>query len=298
MQSFSEKQLKFTFIKSQGTFSQTGTDTVSLEGYRASCTIEKAGGGYYSSMDAQIYGVSQELMNELTSVLYDLNVKDNKATISRNVVQVFAVDKTAGYEALVYQGDIIQAWGNYLDMPNVFLYIQAQVAYSDSILPALPTSYKGSVQVATVIGNIAYQLGYNFKNNGVNQTVNNPYLTNTYTTQMYTLARAANINLIIDEGEVIIYPNLGNRGTETVDISQETGMIGYPSFSAIGVTLSVLFNPLILLGANMNVKSDIPRANGIFVITSLTHYLQSAFPGGQFFTQLLGTNNGLAITSP
>jgi hypothetical protein len=48
-------------------------------------------------------------------------------------------------ETLVFYGDITTAWGNYQQMPDVFLQIQAAGGYINKLTPVPPTSYQGGV---------------------------------------------------------------------------------------------------------------------------------------------------------
>lgn len=135
MPSFDKKKaIRFVITLATGTFGASSANQITLEGFRATAEIDKAGWQQMGTLRAQIYGVSQS----------DIN-----------------------------------AWGDYNSMPDVFLEVQAQTAYANQLQPVAPTSFKGATDVATLMGQLAANMGYSFENNGVQKTISNPYLSNT-----------------------------------------------------------------------------------------------------------------------
>lgn len=289
MLSYSRKQLKFIFVLAQDVFKNTGSSTLEVTGLRASINIEKAGGAQFSTLEGQIFGISQEDMNDITTLFWSKN------NLNKNTIEVYAVDDSGAYTSLVFAGSITQAWAYYQQMPDVYLYINAMNIFYNLQKPWPPTSYKGSIDVATAIQKIATGLGYNFENNGVNSKLNNLYVADTGIKQIQEIAIAANIDVYFDDNTVAICPAGQARKGYDVDISESTGMIGYPTFDGLGVDIEVLFNPSIVWGGKINVTSTLQRANGEWTLTSLNHILQSQMPGGAFMSQLRGTLKNVAI---
>ena len=91
----------------------------------------------------------------------------------------------------------------------------------------------------------------------------------------------------IDLQRMIVRP-VGAPAEETaVTISRETGLIGYPTYSTSGVTLSTLFDPRIRLGLALDIRTEFDFVNRTKWITSvLQHNLQPNMPGGQWSTQI------------
>jgi hypothetical protein len=219
-----------------GAFGSSKNNQITLQGYRAVVDIDKAGGMMMGTLRAQIFGVSQSDMNSITTLQWK-----PKAFIP-NTVQVFAID--GNQETLVFSGNIVNAWGNYQAMPNVFLMIQAQAAYFNQLQAVAPTSYKGSIDVAAAMSQLAANMGLTFENNGVNGIVlQNQYLPNTYLEQAKTLAQAAGIWLYVDGDVLAITPANQPRNKPIPVISAATGMDGYPTFDGVGVNFQTLFQP-------------------------------------------------------
>jgi hypothetical protein len=211
-----------------------------------------------------------------------------------NTVEVYAID--GGQQSLVFSGYIVNAWGNFQSMPDVFLEIQAQHAYRGQLTPVAPRSYDGQIDVANVMKQIAESLGYTFENNGVTTQLSNVYLANTGVEQAKSLAQAAGISLYMDDFVLAITPPHTPRGGTVPQISSTTGMMSYPTFDGIGVTIQSLFNPSVKFGGSIQVLSEIPQANGNWIVVSVAYRLESEKPGGAWMMAIRGNKNGLALT--
>lgn len=284
-----QKQLKFVITLGTGTFGSSSNNQITLQGLRAVAKISKAGGMLMGTLRAQIYGVSQSDMNSITTLQWK-----PKAFIP-NTVQVFAID--GAQQTLVFSGNIVNAWGNYQAMPDVFLMIQAQAAYFNQLQGVAPTSYNGQIDVATAMQQLANQMGFTFENNGVNVQLSNQYLPNTALEQAKTLASAAGIWMYIDGGVLAITPINQPRKKPIPLISKNTGMRGYPTFDGIGVNFKMLFNPSVIFGGSIQIETSILQAAGIWIATNIDHDLESQKPDGSWFSMIRGTKTGLAVVS-
>jgi hypothetical protein len=295
------KELRFIITLEQdgatfdGSFS---SNQITLQGFRATCDIAKAGGVQMNTMSAQIYGVSQSHMNTLTSLQWQLG------TIKRNQIEVYAID--GSQETLIYVGNIGNCWANYAGMPEVFLEIQAFAGFINQITPVSPTSVPGpTVDVGTIMGNLAQSMGYVFENNLLQPiTLDKIYLSGALWDQAQTLARMAKCDLYLDDNVLAITTSGNPRGTQSTQVPQisaASGMIGYPTFGSDtrGPTIVVqtLFNPSIRFGGQIELVTSIQpaitnalppaqRANGFWIVNSIGHHLQSETPGGAWFSRV------------
>lgn len=285
----SRKQLKFVITMGTAKFDDKGSDRITLTGYRAIADIDKAGGMMMGTLRAKIYGVKQADMNTITTLQWRPETK------IANVVEVFAVDN--GVESLVFAGNIVNAWGDYGSMPDVFLQIQAQAAYFNQLFSSKPRSFKGRIDVAKVMGQIASDLGYVFENNGVSVQLADVYLANTGIEQARELAKMAGVNLYVDDKILAITPLHGPRVGPIPDISAASGLVGYPTFDGVGVYFQTLFNPAITFGGRVNLHTDLTQAAGEWIVTSIGYRLESEKPGGAWFANVRGNANGLAVIS-
>jgi len=289
MSSFeNKKQLKFVIKLGIKKFSDDKSDTITLQGFRASVDIDKAGGVQMSTLKAQIYGVSQVDMNSITTLQW------RPTATEKNTVEVYAID--GKLEVLVFSGDIINAWGDYQSLPDVFLSISAMATFRAGLEPVQPISIKGGVQAATVMARIAKDMGLEFENNGVKSVIYNAYLAQTLKDQALELARACNFSVYFDDKILAITPLFGGRDGDVVTLSASSGMVGYPTFDSTGVDFVTIFNPAIRFGGKIKIESDIERAAGEWFVASVAHRLESEKPNGAWFSRIRGSQIEYAIT--
>jgi Baseplate hub gp41 len=273
-----EKVLRFVFVLAIGSFS-SGTNTLTVEGLRASVNIDNAGGAVLSTLRANIFGMTASDMNAVTTTKWD-------PTFAKNTVMVYAID--GAQETLVFQGNIVNAWGIYAGMPDVYLTVEAQNNYLGQITSPKPTrtTLTAATTIATVMRNLAKSLGVNFENNGVTGTVKaGQTLSGSYVDQVRTMAQTYNFSYFLDPASntLAITPLNTPRQTQSVPlVSAQTGLQSYPIFNGYGVQFDALFNPAILFGGTVEVQSAIPKANGSWMVVQMAHQLESQTPGGQW----------------
>lgn len=258
-------------------------NTITLQGMRASVYIDNAGGGMMGTLRAQIFGVTASDMNALTSTIWD-NLVPTPAgsSFAFNSIQVFAID--GQQETLIYNGDVLNSWGVFTSMPEVYLYIEAQIGYKALVQPVGPLSISAPTDVATVMQQIATAMGYQFENNGVNASVpRGTYLANTLMQQARTLMQAYRFWMYIDSthpNTLAIAPYGKARNTIAPLISRQTGLIGYPMFNSTGINFETLFNPGLVFGGPVQVESFVDKATGSWIVVSMSYQLSSQTPGG------------------
>lgn len=282
-----KKQLRFIITLGTGKFGSSDNNQIIIEGFRAMADIDKAGGMMMGTLRAKIFGVSQTDMNSITTLQWQ------PGRIIPNTVEVIAIDGTQ--ETLVFAGNIVNAWGDYNNQPDVFLHIQAQAAFFNQLKPVGPRSFNGPVDVASVMAQIAKDMGYTFENNGVETQLSDLYLANTNMEQAKELAKAARCDLYLDDKILAITPPNVPRKSLIPVISPETGLIGYPTFDGIGVNFLTLFNPAVVFGGKFKLETDLLHAAGEWVAACVGYRLESERPGGAWHANVRGNQIGLAV---
>lgn len=280
------RRLKFIITLGTGSFGAAKNNQITLDGYRASADIDKAGGVQMSFLNARIYGVSQSDMNSITTLIWK-----PQDTI-KNRVEVYTTEGT-----LVFAGDIITAWGEYQGAPDVYLQIQARAVWAAQLEAVHPLSVPGGVQVEDVLKKIADGLKLKFENNNVHVTLTDVYVASNLVDQARDLAIAANCDLYIDDKVLAITNRASARQGLIPRVAPDSGLVGYPTFDGTGVVFRTLFNPAIVFGGAVRLVTDLPQAAGQWIVTSLAHNLESEKPNGNWFTTVRGNASGLAITN-
>jgi hypothetical protein len=290
--SYVQKIISTTITLSNNTFAGTsGQNTVTLNNYRTSASITKAGGNSQGELQIRIYGLDLYLMNQLsilgrTPIFID----------SGNKIAVSAGDSVNGV-SVVFVGTIIQAQIDLSGAPDAILVITAYAGASEAMQVIPPSSYKGGADAANVMAGLATHASLLFENNGVSVMINNSYYSGSVRSQMEDCAKEAHINWVIDDGTLAIWPKDGSRGGIIPMISKDTGLIGYPFPSGQGLLgLRTEFNPQISFGGNIQVESIITAANGKWTVNHIEHEIESQLPGGHWMTTLQCTPPGYMRT--
>lgn len=274
--SFSEKQLELTITLGTGTFGAQLGNTVTLSGLRMFADMAAPCGDSMGTLQLRVFGLTQSMMNQLTTIGTFGQVKD------KNTILLAAGDDNG--MSTIFQGAIWQAWADYAAMPEVVFNIIAYVGMDLALKPVDALSYPGSADVGQIMASMAKTANLSFVNQGVSVQLQNPYFHGTIWQQIKMCAAAARINQKIELGTLTIWPQGGSISGSVPDISPSTGMVGYPALSSQGMTIKTIFNPGIILGGLVQVKSSLPMATGKFNVFNYAHNLSCQAPGGPWFT--------------
>lgn len=268
----------------QKPFTTTGSDVMTVSGLRMSARISKAAAGGEAiasgaTLQMRIFGMTLSQMNQLATLgmVY--------AQIKRNTITVKAGDSSAPLSTVFY-GTILQAWIDFASQPDVAFHIEAQTLGAESVIPATPTSIKQGADVSQLMQGFATQMGCTFENDGIDAKLPASYFYGSPANQAAACANAAGINWFVDNQVLAIWPRGSSRAGTVTLISPQTGMIGFPGFTAYGLTLKTVFNPDLRFGANIQVQSSLKPANGNWTIYSLDHDLESMVPRGKWYTDI------------
>ena len=83
----------------------------------------------------------------------------------------------------------------------------------------------------------------------------------------------------------------GSRNGSAPIVSPQTGMIGYPAYTAYGIMLKTIFNPSIGFGQQIQVQSSLQPACGNWAVYGLDHALDEEMPdNGLWESDILAYN--------
>jgi hypothetical protein len=285
--SFVRRKINVTFTLAEGTFAESGKNTVTLSGLRTSVRCIKAGGPSMGTLQMMVFGMTPSIMNRLSTLGMVIQL------VPRNTVTVEAGDDQSGM-GTVFIGTITNAYPDFNAMPDVGFFVEAHTGLIEAVELAKPTSYRGAAKVDVIMSGLASKMQLAFENSGVDTVLANPYFSGSLRSQAKACAEAAGINWVIDNGVLAIWPRNKARGTAIPLVSADTGMVGHPSYTAQGIALRPEFNPSIGFGWKIKVQSDLDRANGTWAVYSLAHMLDAELPKGQWFTDIGAYNPAYA----
>ena len=273
--SFTKKRLEARITLAEGGFNPGSGQSANTKVVRLGMDAEiaKPGGKEKPKCTLRIYNLPLEDMQVLTTLAFDpLAVKKNRLIL-------MAGDDDGMSQA--FTGDIISAVPRFsADAASVF-EVTALTGYVASVTPTKPLTAAGSQDVATLLQGLAKQMGFAFVNRGVSVTVRNVALVGGPMEQARQLADEARIDLILDDGEMIAAPRGELRQDDaegsTPVLKDRTGLIGFPGFDEKGVVGRCLYEPRLLLGGPVRIESIVPKASGLWRVTSVSHKLHANY---------------------
>ena len=256
-----------------------GGSTVSLKGLRCMALISNPGGFVsYGQLQLRVYGMTLAQMNQFSSIGTNLVADQNQSII------VSAGDE-GGAISQVFSGTLMRSYIDFSNAPDVCFVCSGVAGYFDKANASAPNSYSGSTNAEDIISALATGAGYSFENKkGAHSVLQNQYLSGSVIDQMQTVAKAANFPMTVENGIVAIWPNDSTRDDVVISVSPENGMVGYPTYWEAGFTVTCEFNPQIINGRQINLTSNIPKANGTWPIQTVTHELSTLSPDGAWFS--------------
>ena len=278
--SYQVRKLKITIVLGSGNFAEGG-NTLIITDLRCIAQITQVGGKQKGEANISIFGLSQDKMNQLTSLQYDTD-SETQQSIVKHIITVEADG------AICFYGTVLNSWGVYNQQPDVFLYIYAITQYHDQIAGYPSYSKKGSVKVADIFKMYADSMVLNLENNGVDIFCENPNFSGSVIDQAQQLATQCNIDVFYDGYTMVIIPKGHSRNFPIPLITKDTGMVSYPSFDNLGVNFRCLFNPMIHFLSTIQIDGPITRANGKWVVQGIRYILESEKPGGAWFMDIRG----------
>ncbi len=230
--------------------------------------------------DVVIYGLGEDLINQLSTLGYVLDYNFNK-------IQIFA-----GYDQdvdnLIFSGYIIKSWAQLAD-PNRPLNLQCSTNYLMQLENPEATNPQGNTSVVKLFNSLADSAGFGLINNGVTGDIESPILVGSYPEQIKSLAKQTNTIFGINNNILSIAPAGQALSTNVYDLDYTSGMLGYPVIDQWGIRVRMRFNPLILLGQYVNVVSKVPKATGKWYIYSIASELNNRHES--WFSELRLSNN-------
>ena len=278
MSSYTQKIIEVRVTLAEGNFAASKNNAGNTKIIRLACdvVINKPGGKEKPSATIKVYNLPLADMEQLTLLAF----KPLKS--SKNVVAVYAGDENG--LSLAFSGDITGAVPDFSGSPEPIFEITAITGYQASITAVSPYTAKGEQDVPTTLQKLVKDMGFTFQNRGAVAKMRNLALMGGPLEQARALAEAARLDLILDDSEIIITP----RGTLRTDATAQntpvwtaaSGLLGYPAFDNKGIIARGIYEPRLLLGGPLRIESMVPRATGLWKITSLSHHLQAGLPRG------------------
>lgn len=268
-------------LQDGATFDGKEGNILSIQNARMEAQLSFTGGFTGSLATIKIYGLSMDHMAILAGRGVQLDVERQKFLIRLDVDEI----------------EVFLGFANwcYIDansQPEIALAVQA-AAQGEINLMQIPDTH---IATTTTIANAArlitsktkmaitdYTGGY---------TLPSVYTTGSIGSQLIQLMQAAlrvypdlryNLNYsyldIFTADKVLDY--------EVINISKDTGMIGYPSFTQTGINITTMFNPKYTLQKIINLTSELPNISGKYqIVDGCTANLSTWVDNGPWYSTI------------
>lgn len=269
MQTFSKKELVVEVITDKG-------QVYEIKDFAVKASIEVAGLPSLDNASIRIYGLSLELMQQISFIQY------KNLSASDYVVNLYAIEDDN--KKLAFTGNIVNAFPVFLNAPDVFFNIEAISNYASSLTLKNPLSFQGSVKIQDIAKSIVKTMDKSFTNNGVDITDDDVYLDGSPVGNLNTLSTSYNYDTVLDKNSITITPK-GQpiEGTLTVIDCNDNLVNGYIENSQDGIYFATIYNSTFQLQGKIRVLNSYNSVtNGDWVITGITHSLTSRINGEWF----------------
>ncbi|MCW7547073.1 hypothetical protein OO184_03715 [Photorhabdus sp. APURE] len=169
------------------------------------------------------------------------------------------------------------------------LTITASVMFGLRTKEVEPLTASGDVDIVDIITAMAKKADLTVENYGAKGVISNPNFTGNVVNQIQQAANALDIDTDFGIDKVTIWPHGQPKVEKLLFTSSKYGLIGYPIFTGVGITATILFSNEIILGRKIQIETSLPNASGTYLITGAEHYLTSWLDGGQWHTSFNGT---------
>ncbi|GAN69281.1 hypothetical protein [Acetobacter orleanensis] len=309
--SLQNRAVDVTFRLLSQAFGPNGEDTLTLSGLRVHAEITQARFPTAESATVRIEGMTPDVMNRLSMAAPD-SARQSASEL------ILTTGDGAGGNTLVFQGGVTLAYVDYTTAPDVAFVAQAFSTVLPNAMPATPTGYRGAIPVSHVLKTIADKAGLTLRGQGVTAIVHDPYFHGSPGQQLGQCLETVPLCAGLGRGELSVWPTsaFANRTplsptilhsaptppmfvnpAQALSVSAETGLIGYPAWSAGGLALRMLFNPLVTFNSLIALHSRYQPAGwgqqngpvpvGLWTVTQVHHTLQTQTPHGAWFTNVV-----------
>lgn len=312
--SFSRRIINVTFslAKANGTFDEAGNNSLTVRNLRSRVTIQSTQGGptaFLSQCSLQIWGMKNTDMASMSTLGLTQGIYTKAGTNAQTQLVIQAGDKNG--MTTVFGGVIYAAHVEYNQQPDVPLVVYASATQGLQLTTLAPSSYEGSFDVATMLQGIASTAGLGFVNNNVTAKLAHHCVGGSAFNQIDDICQASGTNwgITADGKSLVIWPISKFRDdSEPIELRSGHGLVGYPEYSVQGINVVSEFNPNIMYGRQVSVKSSIPEpsassaaavaikaagggpntpvgATGTFYVNEVVHDLSCNLPDGPWYTR-------------
>jgi hypothetical protein len=255
MQAFDNRLVTLTLQLTTGIVEYSGVNIVA-SGRKYDTSIP-------ADCEARIYNLTAADRNNILTQASPLKIGQNTP-----VNMVLSVGRESYGTFILYQGNVLSC--DVTQPPDIGVGLRA-ITLGGAMGLIVQNNQSSIATLKTIAQSIADSLGVGLDFQATNdKQIDNYSFTGAALKQVEKLNHMGGIKAYIDNGTLVVQDANKPRTGDVVQINANTGMVGIPQVTELGVIVKAMINPQIKLGGQVNVTSLInPAANGLYYVTQI-----------------------------
>ena len=288
--SFLQREIEVRIVLSKGQF-KDGGNTKIINGLATTVSVEKLAWPDAGKASIAIKGMSLDDMQQLSTLNF------RPLFHARNYVNIYAGD-SGGSLTQIFAGNITKAGADFNSAPDVVFKMEAQIGFYGAIKAQGPNVINGTQDAASFIEGQCTKAGFTFSNEDVTGQLRNCVFNGSPMHQAQAAAKQIGAELVLDDDTATLVQKDTAKKGNTVVLSKESGLIGYPTITQSGIECKCIFNPDIRFHGMIKIETIVPKASGTWRVIKLAHKLSANDPkSGEWVSQITGYPRGMFTSS-
>jgi len=170
----------------------------------------------------------------------------------------------------IYQGEIVSVIQS--QPPDIVITLNAQTGYRDKgALIAYGSA--SNTSLSTLSQQIADALNLSLEFKATDKQISNFNHNGVLAGLPVMLSKVAGCYAFVDDSIMVVLDKGQSRTGKMVEANSQSGMVGLPSFTELGIKIKMLADPNIVLGGEMQVKTE--SVQGSYIICLIAYEITS-----------------------
>lgn len=238
------------------------------EGLSINATGSKYAGTTMGKCEITIVNMNKKFRDYILRQTHPLTPKRSRVSVT------LEVGRESYGTSVLYKGDVFRSEST--EKPNIGLILRCVVGHSNS--GKIVNRNAGDTDsLRNICQSIAEDNGYTLVFEIDDIKIKSYSFTGSAQDQLKKLSQIAKANVYVENKCLIVKsPNKPSSTTSVMELNKNTGMIGVPQGTEIGVNVTMLYHPSVNIGSQINLKSEInPHLDGRYVVFKLDFNISS-----------------------
>lgn len=267
---------------------QQAVQTYTFVDHRMKIAVRQ-GGNQFGNAKIEVFGVPLDAMNQIARLWLEALTPQNSDTVN--------IDVWDGQDFVpFFQGVITWSSVDASGMPHVKLMIEANAAMQLMNMSASPYANAGPVKLQDALSTIAAQGSFalDYSTIAPQYQLTDVRVTGSPMEQIGAIMRHfPDLTWFINLQRLVVRKANAPFSADSIQISVDTGLQGFPVYSTSGLQFQTIFNPQLRPGVALDVRTPFDFVNRTLWVSSvLAHTLDVNVPNGHWTTAVAANSYG------